>query len=42
MPKTMQTILITQLKTDSAKLGKGIIITVAAITTPTIPWKATE
>ena len=42
IPTTIQTILMTQLATDAVKLPNGIIIMVAAITIPTIAWKATE
>lgn len=41
-PTAMQTILMIALDAEAAKLLNGIIITVAAITIPTIAWNAIE
>ena len=42
MPQTMQITLTRHWDTDAVKLEKGMIITVAAMTMPMIPWKAME
>lgn len=40
MPAQMKKTLIRQERTDRAKLSKGMIITVAAITMPMMAWNA--
>jgi hypothetical protein len=42
IPNARQTILMMQETIDAAKLPKGMIITVAAMTIPMIAWKETE